>query len=161
MKKKYIVVISLTTILILIVAIFIIKEILMNKNKIENIDLSSLQISKYGELNEDLDVQMVIVSQQPLEIDVPFEYEIINNTNEKIDYGEMYILEVYDNGNWYTINRKGKNNTWTAMGTILLPNSTNKEIIDLSIYEIYPSRLYRIVKEFYNGSIASVEFDIK
>lgn len=99
MKKKYIVVISLTTILILIVAIFIIKEILMNKNKIENIDLSSLQISKYGELNEDLDVQMVIVSQQPLEIDVPFEYEIINNTNEKIDYGEMYILEVYDNGN--------------------------------------------------------------
>lgn len=47
------------------------------------------------------------------------------------------------------------------MGTILLPNSTNKEIIDLSIYEIYPSRLYRIVKEFYNGSIASVEFDIK
>lgn len=160
-KNTYIV-ISISVVLVILIAILINKYILNldNQKTTEIIDTNSLLISKYTNVNADNSIQMKLISEEPLNSNDIIEYSCTNNTKEQMYYGLMYDIEVFNNNNWYTLQSK-EQIIWAAYAQLIEAGDTHTGKIALSEYELYPSHLYRVIKTFGKDMHFSVEFTLK
>ena len=89
-----------------------------------------------------------------------------NNTDIEILSGNEFdfLLEVYQQGKWFTINTKERENTAEALGFM---GERELEISWENIYGLLPTGHYRIVKYFFpysgykDGFYLTSEFDIE
>lgn len=129
----------------------------------KNLDIDSLVLSEYGELDDAGIVMSITDESVTTETDTVM-IEYINNTDTEVVFGEEPYLEIESEGSWYVVPIK-EDVAWVAIGYILPPGGSDEKEFSLKFYyENLDPGHYRIIKTFFADSgniVAAVEFDIQ
>lgn len=130
-------------------------------------DKNELVPSEYDEVNSLEGFRVTSLEDSITTTGMTLRYE--NSTDSEITYGQSFVLEKEENGNWFRVPTIIEDYGFEDIGYIVSPQSTAEETIDWKwLYgEISPGE-YRIIKEFliveepgdYETYPIAVEFEI-
>ena len=158
MSKSNLLIILLAPILIICSSCTKNSEVNVNDNQEKK--NNDMKLSEYQTVEEDTEITMQLITNSPSISDKNMEICIINQSNDTINYGEIYELDVYQNEKWYVVTEKDDAEyTWALTEYSLNSLQKGKQIIDLGRWNINKG-YYRLLKIINDGKVISLEFDL-